>query len=509
MSQEVTSVDVPELVGRAGTGDVDAFTELVRRYQAMVFGYAHARLADTHLAEDTAQQAFIAAWRGLDGLKEPHRFGDWLSGIVRFECSHAPVRRPGARRFSAITQPRAGPCRGVPRGVRPRPGSDLQSAPGRARGGDPLLPSGSISTRGSRVSRRAGFHRQQPAAHRQAAPPGRKGNPHERRHTQRIPSSDDFAGRIGEIIRTQGPIIDARFSRDQRPRVLNALTVGDADAGHPLLAEAIQHLDDTIVRCIVPDGRVLPTDAILRVTDTGGPVSVPLDHATVAKVIDASGGDLHSRSMTPTGIKAIDLLCPLPEQGRIALVGDAHTGKVVLVEELIQRLGASGARLSIHVFVETPDEVTTINALEYRMSASIEAICLPVTDSSREALADLLSRFDVVIAFSSQLARQRLYPAIDAARPSSRLLDTDALDPAHGELAATVRTVLTRGETRAEMIRRFLTHPFYVAEEFTGRPGAHVPLAETMHGCTMLLDDEDIGLAPDDLYMIGALPPVS
>lgn len=239
---------------------------------------------------------------------------------------------------------------------------------------------------------------------------------------------------------------------------------------------------------------MLPTDAILRVTDTGGPVSVPLDHATVAKVIDASGGDLHSRSMTPTGIKAIDLPCPLPEQGRVALVGDAHTGKVVLVEELIQRLGASGARLSIHVFVETPDEVTTINALAYRMSASIEAICLPVTDSSREALADLLSRFDVVIAFSSQLARQCLYPAIDAA---------------HGELAATVRTVLTRGETRAEMIRRFLTHPFYVAEEFTGRPGAHVPLAETMHGCTMLLDDEDIGLAPDDLYMIGALPPVS
>lgn len=89
MSQEVTSVDVPELVGRAGTGDVDAFTELVRRYQAMVFGYAYARLGDTHLAEDTAQQAFIAAWRGLDGLKEPHRFGDWLSGIVRFECSHA------------------------------------------------------------------------------------------------------------------------------------------------------------------------------------------------------------------------------------------------------------------------------------------------------------------------------------------------------------------------------------------------------------------------------------
>jgi RNA polymerase sigma factor (sigma-70 family) len=80
-----------ELVVRAREGDVDAFTVLVQRYQAMAFGYALANLGDTHLAEDAVQQAFITAYRSLKNLQQPERFAAWLRGIVRFESSH--IRR--------------------------------------------------------------------------------------------------------------------------------------------------------------------------------------------------------------------------------------------------------------------------------------------------------------------------------------------------------------------------------------------------------------------------------
>src|SRR5665811_1204400 len=79
-------MDVVRLVIRAKAGDVDAFTDLVKRYQAMALGYAYTNLGDFHLAEDAVQQAFIAAYKSLSRLEQPERFGAWLRGIVRFEC---------------------------------------------------------------------------------------------------------------------------------------------------------------------------------------------------------------------------------------------------------------------------------------------------------------------------------------------------------------------------------------------------------------------------------------
>src|SRR5262249_26599531 len=69
------------------------FTELVRRYQGMVFGSAFALLGDFQLAEDASQQAFLTSHRRLASLERPERFGGWLRGIVRFECAHLRRRR--------------------------------------------------------------------------------------------------------------------------------------------------------------------------------------------------------------------------------------------------------------------------------------------------------------------------------------------------------------------------------------------------------------------------------
>ena len=84
---------VESLVKTVKTGErppgqkLAAFGEIVRRFQDMAYGCAYAILGDFHLAEDAAQEAFIAAYRGLHDLREPKAFGGWLRRIVLTQCS--------------------------------------------------------------------------------------------------------------------------------------------------------------------------------------------------------------------------------------------------------------------------------------------------------------------------------------------------------------------------------------------------------------------------------------
>jgi RNA polymerase sigma-70 factor (ECF subfamily) len=59
------------LVQRASHGDLDAFEELVRRYQSAAIAYAFSILNDYHAAEDAAQEAFVAMWRHFDSVRDP------------------------------------------------------------------------------------------------------------------------------------------------------------------------------------------------------------------------------------------------------------------------------------------------------------------------------------------------------------------------------------------------------------------------------------------------------
>ena len=90
----------------ARTGDQRAFGRIVARFQDMAFAYAYALLGDFHLAEDVTQEAFVAAYCGLSGLKDPAAFAGWLRRIVRFQCNR--VLR--VRQVAAVPlDPAAGP----------------------------------------------------------------------------------------------------------------------------------------------------------------------------------------------------------------------------------------------------------------------------------------------------------------------------------------------------------------------------------------------------------------
>jgi len=81
------------LINRAKSGDLEAFGELVRRFQDMAYGCAYAVLGDFHLAEDAAQEAFLEAYRSLSSLSEPKAFPGWLRRIVLRRCNRITRRK--------------------------------------------------------------------------------------------------------------------------------------------------------------------------------------------------------------------------------------------------------------------------------------------------------------------------------------------------------------------------------------------------------------------------------
>ena len=93
-----------ELVERSRRRDADAFGALVTRHQQLVFGVALARCHDPALAEDVAQEAFVAAWRDLDRLRDADRVGSWVAGIARNLAANA-VRTRTRRERTPLDPP--------------------------------------------------------------------------------------------------------------------------------------------------------------------------------------------------------------------------------------------------------------------------------------------------------------------------------------------------------------------------------------------------------------------
>lgn len=91
-----------QLADAARSGDRQAFGEIVARYQTLVASIAYSGTGDLALSQDLAQETFLAAWRGIGGLREPGKLKAWLSGIVR------NLARGAARRIRPDAAARAG-----------------------------------------------------------------------------------------------------------------------------------------------------------------------------------------------------------------------------------------------------------------------------------------------------------------------------------------------------------------------------------------------------------------
>jgi F-type H+/Na+-transporting ATPase subunit beta len=464
---------------------------------------------------------------------------------------------------------------------------------------------------------------------------------------------------VGVITQVIGSTLDARFPEDKLPNIYNALK---ADIQREVLGERFtetlwcevaQHLGGGRVRAIALGS----TDGLRRgqnITDTGQPVTVPVGDATLGRVFNLVGepidglGRVETKERRPihrqppkladvtpktelfeTGIKVIDLLCPLVRGGKAGLFGGAGVGKTVIIQELIARLARfhsgyscfagvgertregndlwlemqeakigdtgkrvldqtvmvfgqmnepPGARLRVALsaltmaeyfrdqtgadtllfvdnifrFSQAGSEVsallgrmpsavgyqptlgTEMGELQERITStsrgavtSIQAIYVPADDYTDPAPATAFTHLDSTVNLERGIAEKGIYPAVDPLASSSRIIDPNYIGERHYGVARRVQQILQRYKdlqdiiailgvdelseedkvivARARKIERFLSQPFYVAEQFTGFPGNYTSLEDTIRSFEELCDGKWDHLPEGAFMYVGSI----
>jgi F-type H+-transporting ATPase subunit beta len=453
---------------------------------------------------------------------------------------------------------------------------------------------------------------------------------------------NNVTGSIAQIV---GVVVDVEFPLGSLPAIYNALEVTHGDVVVTL--EVAQHLSETSVRAI----SLGSTDGLERgteVVDTGAAIQVPIGEETLGRMFNVTGQPIDGKKdgfkqLSPihrnppalidqsgnveileTGIKVIDLICPVTKGGKVGLFGGAGVGKTVLIQELINNIAKfhsgysvfagvgertregndlyeemkesgvldktslvfgqmnepPGARLRVALsgltiaegfrdtgsdvllfvdnifrFTQAGAEVSALlgrlpsavgyqptlaqemGQLQERITStrkgsitSVQAVYVPADDPTDPAPATTFAHLDSTIVLNRALTELGLYPAVDPLDSSSTILDPEIVGDEHYQVAREVQRVLQRYKdlqdiiailgmeelsdedkqtvARARRIQRFLTQPFYVAEQFVNIPGQYVPLADTIAGFREILDGKHDDKPESDFYMKGSIDQV-
>jgi F-type H+-transporting ATPase subunit beta len=208
---------------------------------------------------------------------------------------------------------------------------------------------------------------------------------------------------VGKITQVIGAVVDVQFD-GHLPAILNALET--ENNGSRLVLETAQHLGENTVRTIAMDA----TEGLVRgqtVTDTGGPIAVPVGDATLGRILNVIGQPVDEKGpvdatqtrsihqsapefseqstgseILVTGIKVIDLLAPYSKGGKIGLFGGAGVGKTVLIMELINNIAKVHSGYS--VFAGVGERTREGNDLYHEM---IESGVIKPDDLSKSQVA--------------------------------------------------------------------------------------------------------------------------
>jgi F-type H+-transporting ATPase subunit beta len=156
---------------------------------------------------------------------------------------------------------------------------------------------------------------------------------------------------------------------------------------------------------------------------------------------------------------------------------------------------------------------------------SVQAIYVPADDITDPAPATAFAHLDATTVLSRQIAELGIYPAVDPLTSTSRILDPNILSDEHYSTARAVQSILQRYKDlqdiiailgmeelsdedkmvvgRARKIQRFLSQPFFVAEQFTGSPGRYVKVADTVKSFREIVDGKHDDLPEQAFYMVG------
>ena len=181
-----------------------------------------------------------------------------------------------------------------------------------------------------------------------------------------------------------------------------------------------------------------------------------------------------------------------------------------------------------------PNLATELGELEERITStnkgsitSVQAIYVPADDFTDPAPATTFSHLDATTNLSRALTEIGIYPAVDPLSSYSRILDPRIIGEEHYRVAREIKEILQRHKdlqdiitilgmeelseedklvvARARKIQRFLSQPFNVAQEFTGREGKYVPIAETVRGFKEIIEGKHDDKPEQSFYMVGGI----
>jgi F-type H+-transporting ATPase subunit beta len=158
---------------------------------------------------------------------------------------------------------------------------------------------------------------------------------------------------------------------------------------------------------------------------------------------------------------------------------------------------------------------------------SVQCVYVPADDLTDPGPATTFAHLDGTVVLSRQIAELGIYPAVDPLDSTSKILDPNILGKEHYTVAREVQRILQKYKdlqdiiailgmeelseedkltvARARKIQRFLSQPFHVAEQFTGRPGAYVKIEDTIRGFKEIIEGKHDDLPEQAFYMVGGI----
>ena len=537
---------IQALVTAAQGGDLEAFGEIVRRFQAMAYAGAYAVVGDTQLAEDVAQEAFMEAYSNLSKLREPAAFPGWFRRIIFKQGDR--VRR--GKRVVTISLEAAFD---VPlTELNPAIVVEKREMSEAVRHAVDILPE------------------------------------HERIVTILFYSTGYALKEIAAFLEVPVTTVKKRLYA-ARQHLKEELLEGVRESFHDYRKAQIMDKEYSIS---IPVG----TSVLGRILNAGGepldqrgPISAEAVRLPLYTFSTTQQQDIPDR-MIETGIKPIDLLAPLPRGGVIGMFSEQGLGKMVVMEEIMSNFIAHQHGVIVFVGVsestyeatelrdmirdiEVEDKVAmvyeqrgqhseqqllraglTIAAAfrddgrevllvigkdvmtrdkrtllqEVRQAARMKGITTflfePLNNRTQSTSSDQTDELDGYIIFSRAMAKQDLWPAIDRLQTTSHLLENRALSTEHVQVAQQVKELLQKfaqeqgsgagkklSDTeqvlwhRTQKVQFFLTQPFTVAEAYTNRPGEYLTIGETVKSFKELVEGRYDEVPDKAFYFVGTI----
>ncbi len=265
------------------------------------------------------------------------------------------------------------------------------------------------------------------------------------------------------------------------------------------------------------------------------------------------GNDLY-HEMKDSGVMPSTVMCfgqmnePPGNRLRVALTAltmaeyfrDEKHEDVLLFIDNIFRFSQAGSEVSAllgrvpsavgyqpNLATEMADLQERITSTKLGSITSIQAVYVPADDYTDPAPATTFAHLDSTLSLERRLSEQGIYPAVDPLVSSSKLLQPDIVGADHYAVARGVQAVLQRYKelqdiiailgidelsdedklvvARARRVQKFLSQPFFVAEQFTSIKGAYVPIAETIRGFKEILEGKHDNLPEQAFYLVGTI----